>query len=163
MTDISIRAFRAEDEPEIVALILSIQRDEFRIQIQVEDQPDLKSIPKFYQTGAGEFWVAVEAAKVVGTIGLKDIGDGDVALRKMFVAPPFRGSPHFLAKKLLDRAMEHAKTRRIRRIILGTTDKFLAAHRFYEKNGFSPIAPDSLPASFPRMAVDTRFYAHVLS
>ena len=162
MADVFIREFQPGDEPGIVALILPIQRDEFKIQIQVEDQPDLKNIPEFYQAGAGEFWVAVETTTIVGTVALKDIGNGDVALRKMFVAPPFRGSPHFLAKKLLDRAFEHAKTHRIRRIILGTTDQFLAAHRFYEKNGFVPIAPSSLPESFPRMAVDTRFYVHGL-
>ncbi|MEE4944850.1 hypothetical protein V2K24_05085 [Pseudomonas alliivorans] len=40
----------------------------------------------------------------------------------------------------------------------GTTDKFLAAHRFYEKHGFSEVARGNLPESFPLMAVDSRFY-----
>ena len=31
-------------------------------------------------------------------------------------------------------------------------------HRFYEKNGFQLIDPDTLPARFPKMKVDTRFY-----
>jgi predicted N-acetyltransferase YhbS len=34
----------------------------------------------------------------------------------------------------------------------------LAAHRFYEKHGFSEIAPAQLPPSFPIMRVDTKFY-----
>ena len=46
----------------------------------------------------------------------------------------------------------------LKTIYLGTTEKFLAAHRFYEKSGFELIEPESLPATFPRMAVDKRFY-----
>ena len=47
-------------------------------------------------------------------------------------------------------------------MLLGTTDKFLAVHRFYEKNGFRAVPPEDLPPEFPRMAVDTRFYAITL-
>ena len=38
-----------------------------------------------------------------------------------------------------------------------------AAHRFYEKQGFTLIDPAELPASFPRMAVDSRFYRRELA
>lgn len=48
-------------------------------------------------------------------------------------------------------------------IFLGTTAKFLAAHRSYEKNGFVEIAKDALPSSFSLMAVDTKFHAMRLS
>jgi hypothetical protein len=41
---------------------------------------------------------------------------------------------------------------------LGTTPRFLAAHRFYEKNGFSEVEPGDLPSTFPIMAVDKKFY-----
>jgi RimJ/RimL family protein N-acetyltransferase len=51
-----------------------------------------------------------------------------------------------------------AAERGLQRIWLGTTEAFLAAHRFYEKHGFVRVDPDTLPAAFPRMAVDTRFY-----
>jgi GNAT superfamily N-acetyltransferase len=47
-------------------------------------------------------------------------------------------------------------------IFLGTTAKFLAAHRFYEKSGFRDVAMDQLPASFPVMKVDTKFYRYAL-
>jgi hypothetical protein len=48
-------------------------------------------------------------------------------------------------------------------IYLGTTEKFLAAHRFYERNGFGLIESSELPPAFPVMAVDTRFYKRRLS
>ena len=46
------------------SVILPIQREEFGISITLEDQPDLRNIPAFYQTGAGNFWLAVSGAEV---------------------------------------------------------------------------------------------------
>lgn len=46
---------------------------------------------------------------------------------------------------------------------LGTTTKFLAAHRFYEKKGFVEIPRETLPHAFPLMAVDIKFYLLELS
>jgi hypothetical protein len=34
----------------------------------------------------------------------------------------------------------------------------IAAHRFYEKNGFSQITGAELPSEFPLVHVDTVFY-----
>jgi GNAT superfamily N-acetyltransferase len=76
----------------------------------------------------------------------------------MFVASAFRGEPHRVAQRLLSAALEWAAEKNIRDIFLGTTSRFLAAHRFYEKNGFELVARETLPATFPLMAVDTRFY-----
>jgi N-acetylglutamate synthase-like GNAT family acetyltransferase len=162
MHSITIDRYVPGDEQGIVALIVPIQRDEFGIEITAEDQPDLMQIESFYQTGNGDFWVARKDGQIIGTIGLKDIGEGDVALRKMFVGAAWRGREFGVAKQLLDHLIESARARGVRKIYLGTTAKFLAAHRFYEKHGFELIDPQQLPASFPLMLVDTRFYALTL-
>lgn len=152
-----VRAYRPGDAQAVIDVIVPIQREEFGVSITAEDQPDLADIPGWYQTGAGQFWLAERDGRAVGTIALKDIGDGAVALRKMFVRPEGRG-PAGAASALLATALEHARAHGVREIWLGTTDRFLAAHRFYEKNGFTQVEADDLPAAFPRMAVDTRFY-----
>lgn len=144
-------------------LILSIQRDEYGIAITAQDQPDMMVIPDFYQTGTGDFWVAHADDRLVGTIALKDIGAGQAALRKMFVAASHRGRTAGVAQAMLDRLLAEARDRGVTQIWLGTTERFLAAHRFYEKNGFGLVAPENLPASFPRMAVDSRFYGLALA
>ena len=77
---------------------------------------------------------------------------------RSFVQQTYRGAPHRLARRLLDRLLEHAVQRRIDEIFLGTTEKFRAAHRFYEKSGFTLVGERALPDRFPRMNVDTRFY-----
>lgn len=143
----------------VVALILPIQQAEFAIPVTLADQPDLLDIPGFYGRGDGQFWVALDGAEVVGTIALLDIGNGDGALRKMFVKAGHRGAAHGVAQRLLDTLLAWARERGMGRIWLGTTDRFLAAHRFYEKNGFDACPKDALPAAIPVMAVDTRFYA----
>ncbi|KQY28709.1 GNAT family acetyltransferase [Caulobacter sp. Root487D2Y] len=157
-----VRPFAAGDAAAVLALILSIQRGEFGLAVTADDQPDLADVPGFYQTGAGQFWVAEREGAVVGTIGLRDIGaqaNGRpaVALRKMFVGPEARGALG-VAGPLLATAIGHARARDVAEIYLGTTDRFLAAHRFYEKHGFARIAPEALPPAFPRMAVDSVFY-----
>jgi N-acetylglutamate synthase-like GNAT family acetyltransferase len=139
-------------------LIVPIQREEFGVDITYEEQPDLMDIANFYQKGAGQFWLALDQDEVVGSIGLLDIGAGEGALRKMFVAATHRGSAHGVAAQLLRTLLNHARKNGLKTIYLGTTEKFLAAHRFYEKSGFELIEPNSLPATFPRMAVDKRFY-----
>lgn len=152
-----IRPFHPGDEDAVVGVILPIQREEFGVAITAADQPDLADIPTWYQTGAGQFWLAELDGEAVGTIALKDIGDGAVALRKMFVKPVARG-PVGAAQALLDTALAHARDHGVSAVWLGTTDAFKAAHRFYEKNGFHLVEAADLPDAFPRMAVDTRFY-----
>lgn len=163
MVDIAIRPFEIKDMTAVMGVILPIQREEFGIAVTAEEQPDLAAIPAFYQSGNGNFWVAQADGVIVGTIGLKDIGNRQAALRKMFVAADFRGGGHGLAGRLLKTLLEHAVRQDVAEIYLGTTAKFLAAHRFYEKNGFEEITKLALPAAFPIMAVDTKFYRTLLS
>jgi N-acetylglutamate synthase-like GNAT family acetyltransferase len=161
--ELEVVPFAAEHAEGVFGVILPIQQAEFGIPITRAEQTDLADIPGVYQRGAGQFWVALARGQVVGTIGLLDLGNGTGALRKMFVSAPYRGAPHAAGQRLLDTLLAWARERRLRQVLLGTTARFLAAHRFYEKNGFRQIAPDALPAAFPRLAVDTRFYARTLT
>ena len=156
--DIRIEPFQNRYTRDVGELIVSIQRREFDIPITYEQQPDLRDIPGFYQRDAGEFWLARTGERVVGSIALLDIGEGLGALRKMFVAADCRGAEAGIAQRLLAALLDHARRQGLRAVYLGTTDKFLAAHRFYEKHGFELVAPETLPKSFPRMSVDSRFY-----
>lgn len=142
----------------VVDVILPIQRAEFDIPITLEAQPDLLDIPGFYRQGHGNFWVAMDCGQVVGTVALLDIGERQAALRKMFVRASHRGPEYGTAKRLLETLLGWSASQQFREIFLGTTPRFLAAHRFYEKNGFREIAQSELPPRFPVMTVDTKFY-----
>lgn len=143
---------------QVIKLILSIQQDEYSIPISIDDQPDLLTIPASYQTGNGNFWVALEDDVVIGTIALIDLGNQLTTLRKMFVAKEYRGTG--LSNNLLDTLISWCKHKQVATIYLGTTSRFLAAHRFYEKNNFVSITKEALPHVFPLLAVDTVFYKY---
>jgi GNAT superfamily N-acetyltransferase len=63
-----------------------------------------------------------------------------------------------VAQRLMDRLLTHARAQQVHNLMLGTTEHFHAAHRFYERNGFSEIARESLPSHWPRNSVDVKFY-----
>ena len=144
---------------EIIDMILKIQQDEFKLPISIKDQPDLEDIDNFYQK-RGRFWVAIDENRVIGTIGIIDIGNGNAVLRKMFVKKDYRGKDKGVSAKLLMQLLKWAAQNDFCRIFLGTTPQFLAAHRFYEKNQFIEISKDELPNNFPIMKVDKKFYRY---
>jgi GNAT superfamily N-acetyltransferase len=156
----TVRPFRSSDQAQVIKLVLAIQQEEFGIPISAEEQPDLADVAAHYAVSGGNFWVAEEAGAVVGTVGLLSIGAGDLALRKMFVASDHRGMG--VAAALLAACLDWAREAGFSRILLGTTDQFKAAHRFYEKAGFAQVPVAELPAHFPRMRLDTRFYSLIL-
>lgn len=152
--------FDNHDCDEIVTLITTIQIAEFGVATSVEKQPDLFDIPNFYQQGAGNFWLAFESDDLAGTIALKDVGDGVCALRKMFVKKEFRGKERGIAAALMRTLLDWAGEQGVREIYLGTVDVYHAAHRFYEKSGFSEVTRDQVPDSVPLMDVDVKYYRY---
>ncbi|PQZ53655.1 MULTISPECIES: GNAT family N-acetyltransferase [Bacillus] len=159
---ICIIPYESKFQDEVVNLIVHIQRKEYNVPITKEEQPDLLEIETFYQRNHGNFWVATYGGKVVGTVALLDIGNHQVALRKMFVKKEFRGKEWGVSSMLLQKAISWAKEKNLEDIYLGTTVKFLAAHRFYEKNGFQSVSIEELPKSFPVLEVDKKFYRYII-
>jgi N-acetylglutamate synthase-like GNAT family acetyltransferase len=159
---VQIQEYSEEYKEQILNLILNIQNNEFNIEISANQQPDLSNIKTYYQSGLGNFWVALHNHNVVGTISILDISNAQAALRKMFVQKEYRGPKFKTASNLLAKAMEWSASKNIKEIFLGTTPKFIAAHRFYEKNDFVEIGKESLPTKFPLMKVDTKFYKYTI-
>jgi N-acetylglutamate synthase-like GNAT family acetyltransferase len=158
MSEVIIETYTEIYKNRIADLILNIQNEEFGIPITLDQQPDLNEIPKFYQAANGNFWIAKIEDKLIGTIALLDIGNGKTALRKMFVDRNYRGKEFGIGQKLLNTLFAWAKQKSITQIYLGTTEKFIGAQRFYEKNGFLEIQKQTLPKEFPVMDVDVKFY-----
>lgn len=75
---------RYEDsyQEELIKLILTIQQEEFGLDIGLEQQSDLLQIGKYYQENGGQFWLAKGDGKVVGSIALIALENGRAALKK---------------------------------------------------------------------------------
>lgn len=146
---------------EVIKLISSIQKVEYKIDVKLSQQPDLKNISNHYQTNSGNFWVALNSEKVIGTIGLLDLGNQQSAMRRFFVDEAYRGKK--VAKALFYTLLKWSNDIGIGTVFLGTASVFKEAHRFYEKNGFKIITNKELPETFPRMDLDHKYYKLSLS
>jgi N-acetylglutamate synthase-like GNAT family acetyltransferase len=163
MENVTLDTYHAALHNQVAELILKIQREEFGVPITLEQQPDLNSIERFYQTGNGNFWVARHGEKVIGTIALIDIGNQQIALRKMFVDIPYRGGKFKTGQKLLDKALAWMQEKKCTEIFLGTLDIFHAAQKFYRRNGFIEVSKEALPPTFPPMKLDNTFFKRSIS
>jgi N-acetylglutamate synthase-like GNAT family acetyltransferase len=157
ITQTEIIVFEQRLQQAVEKLVLPIQR-EFVADTTRDEQPDLIDIKGVFQTGLGNFWVALRNNDVVGTVGVVDIGGRMVALKKMFVHKSCRGKDHGVSRALMECAKHWCRDKDIRTILLGTTAQMKAAHRFYEKNGFVEVEKCSLPSRFPVARVDSKFY-----
>lgn len=153
-----IASYDNKHKNQVIELILDIQQNEFHIPISINEQQDLLTIDEHYKQGNGNFWVALNGNDVIGTIALMDIGQSRGALRKMFVAKDHRGKEKRIAQDLYDTVEAHCKSNEIYELYLGTVSVLKAAHRFYMRNGFSLIAKELLPETFPVLAVDELFF-----
>ena len=160
---IHVRPYSPNDTEAICTLILGIQIDEFQVPITRQDQPDLDNIPGVYQQGKGNFWVALHENRIVGTIAAIDFGNDRLAMRKMFVHADFRGKAYGTAQALLDTLLLWCAEKKVKGIFLGTLLKFIAARKFYDRNGFEVITKADLPPGFPTMPLDDVFYRKVMS
>jgi GNAT superfamily N-acetyltransferase len=165
------------DSPQIVDLILPIQQQEFNVPITIEKQPDLLDVEAAYFRTGGHFWGAIattqsqhpapsitaETGQLLGTIALLPIGHHAAALRKMFVRKEFRGKDLGIAQHLMNTLLDYCRERDISTIYLGTIDSMKAAHRFYERNRFIPIARPDLPEFYPNMPTDNMYYYRTIN
>lgn len=143
---------------QVIDIILTIQQVEFNLSITIDQQPDLRDIDTNYHQGGGNFWGAFLGDELIGTIALINCGHHTGCIRKMFVKKEFRGKELGAAQQLLNLLLQYCRDKQIAHIYLGTVHQLKAAHRFYERNGFSAVAINNLPAYFPIMKTDNMFY-----
>jgi GNAT superfamily N-acetyltransferase len=63
----------------------------------------------------------------------------------------------------MDKVFRWMAERKVKVVMLGTLEKFVAAQKFYRRNGFTEIAKKDLPDYFPRMLLDTMFFKKEIS
>ena len=128
---------------QIIDLILHIQNSEAKINLTIEEQPDLLDVPLYYEKNGGAFWIAVEKDKVIGTIAFMNYGSGNAALKKFFVRSDWRNRK--IGYALYEKLIAFLKDEKYKRVLLDTPSVATASHRFYEKAGFRKITKENLP------------------
>jgi DNA-binding MarR family transcriptional regulator/N-acetylglutamate synthase-like GNAT family acetyltransferase len=141
-------------------LVSQVQAKEFDIKITETLNKSLDHIETFYRDSKDNvnFWCAIAQGQVIGTIGLHQLSDHRAELNKFFIRKDYRGLG--ISHGLLSCLLEQSTALKIKEIYLGTTDRYHAAHRFYDKNGFERIDQKDLPKTFQICEVDTIFYRY---
>lgn len=151
-----ITTYNGKYDDQIVSLILNIQNNEAKINLSLDEQPDLKDIAGYYQKNGGEFWLAVEGDEVIGTIALMMLQNDCAVLKKFFVKSEYRSKK--IGLKLYEALLAFAKAGGVRHIILDTPSVAHASHRFYERSGFRKITKDELLTEYTYPDRDSILY-----
>jgi molybdopterin-guanine dinucleotide biosynthesis protein A/predicted GNAT family acetyltransferase len=120
---------------------------EFGFTVDPVFDPDLSDPRAFYAA----MWVALRGDDVVGSIALRDLGDGVLELKRMYLRETCRGRG--VGRRLLATALEWARASGARTVKLDTTEEMKAARRLYEVHGFVRV-----PGHAPRQGQDRLLY-----
>lgn len=133
-----------------------MKNEEAKINLSLQEQPDLLDIHHSYQQPSGEFWIALSDNQVIGTIGLMLKKNHCTVLKKFFVKKSFRSQKIGLA--LYNELLKYAINKEVHNIILDTPAVAHASHMFYEKAGFCRISAEELPIPYSYPDRDSLLY-----
>ncbi len=120
-----------------------------------KNHPDLLNISEFYQkTERGNFWLALEDGKLVGTIGLYELSQDVGYFSRFYVDKDYRRKG--IGSKLFFTLVEFAKKHNYKKIFLNTSSDQEAANKFYVKMGFTRVY--SFPKELPYTPTNGTFY-----
>lgn len=116
---------------------------------------ELDTLPGPYGTRRGALLLACDGAAAVGCVALRELDADTAELKRLFVRAASRGRG--AGRLLAVAAVEAARARGYRSILLDTLSSMVAARRLYEELGFVDCAPytyNPLPgARFMRLAL----------
>lgn len=155
----TIKNYEEKYRNQVIALILYIQNFENRLDLSLEDQPDLNDINACYRKNGGGFWIAVDDCdRVIGTLGLVNKNGICGILKKFFIEREFRGGEKGVSAELFEHLLEHARSCGMKQIVLDTPAVCLRAHGFYRKKGFRRIGKEQLPVQYDYPDRDSRLF-----
>lgn len=104
-----------------------------------EIDAEVAGLPGDYAPPRGALLVAVDDDRHLAMIGLRELGGDVCEMKRLYVRPEARGRG--LARRLITRLCEHAKSLGYAEIRLDTLPMMGDAQAIYEGYGFVDIAP----------------------
>jgi len=144
--ELTIAPFEPEDAPGFRSLVADTLA-EFGFTASSEFDPDLADPGEHYDA----LWIARSDGEVVGAVALRDLGGGDLELKRMYLRPSARGRG--AGRRLLRTALDWARSHGTARVKLDTTEEMRAARRLYEAHGFVRV-----PGTAPRQGQERLLY-----
>jgi GNAT superfamily N-acetyltransferase len=136
MGELTIRDAHDGDSGRLIALIATIFAEYPDCILDVDaDMPELRNPATAARISNGRWWVADLHGDIVGSASMAPLGNGEVELRRLYVASAARRrglGEHFV--HLVEREAAH---RGAQCVSLWTDTRFLDAHRLYERLGYT--------------------------
>ena len=144
--EIRIVPFEARHADAYRALVTDTLR-EFGFEPDPAIDPDLDDPDAVYAA----LWVALSAGDLVGSVALRDLGEGAFELKRMYLRREVRGRG--LGKRLLATALDHARAMGADVVRLDTSERMETARHLYEAYGFARV-----PGFAPRQGQQRLLY-----
>ncbi|MEQ8806848.1 MAG: GNAT family N-acetyltransferase [Rhodospirillales bacterium] len=137
-----IRPFAPADHARVRDIFINWNRhitqpgmeDLFESYIQLALDEEINCIPEYYGRSGFGFWVAEIDGTVAGMVGLERLENGEVEVRRMYVAAEFRRRG--IGRTLLAHAEDRARDMGYTRIVLSTSALQPQAKALYEVSGY---------------------------
>lgn len=99
------------------------------------EEPHLLDGGAYFRSHGGEFWVLEHDGRIAATVAFKRLDAQSAELKTLYVRAELRGRG--LGRALVLHVIAAARAVGCRRLVLWSDTRFVAAHRLYEKLGFS--------------------------
>jgi len=99
---------------------------------------EIQTFPLIYSEPKGSFFIAKDREKVIGCIGMKDLGNGICEMKRLYVKDEYKGQG--IGGELIKTIIEEAKSKGYRKMRLDTLCKMVQAISLYKRYGFYEIA-----------------------
>lgn len=120
--------------------------------IEDADRAVLEDPERSIVATGGAVLIARDGEERIGCVALLHVEDGVAELAKMAVAPDRRGSG--IGRRLITAAIDLARERGVRRLVLESNRSLTPAVRMYESVGFRHVSPEThAPTPYARADV----------
>lgn len=131
---IKIVTYNEKYKDDTIRLILDVYDNE--LDFKGYERPDIYDITNYYlKKPNNNFWIALDKNKLVGTVGIFGKTKKLAYLKRLIITKEYRHQG--LGKKLLQTAIDFAKTHGYTTIYAGTVKENPNAISFYEHYGFT--------------------------
>ena len=137
--NMQIRLFKQIDQTEVKKFVLGVL-DESGFPYKLELDYDLDDPDEFYKKQGGIFYVLEENHKIIGTIAVKNKGDGIAEIKRLYIEKKYRDK-HY-GSMLFDYALNFCREHGFKKIILDTWIRFNRAKSLYISRGFKTMKTD---------------------
>jgi len=133
-SEMKIRPVIKRDVPQIIKLIGDIWVEYDCVWNLEQEDKHLLAPDDYFHSHNGEFWVAAIKSEIIATVAVLMLDDTTAELKSLYVRKDFRKQG--LGEDLTNLAVEFARMKRARKIILWSDTRFTKAHRLYERMKF---------------------------